>query len=66
LKDRPPKRLKLVVIWCEAARGTPEITEKISGVTQTVSVTSYIIVQTHSESTVLEKWLQNCKNWQDN
>ena len=51
---------------CEAARGTPETTENISGVTQTASVTSYIIVQTDSESTVLEKWLQNCKNWQDN
>ena len=50
----------------EAARGTTETTENISGVTQTASVTLYIIVQTNSESTVLEKWLQNCKNWQDN
>ena len=51
---------------CEAARGTPETTENISGVTQTASDTSYIISQTHSESTELEKWLQTCKNWWDN
>jgi hypothetical protein len=50
---------------CEAARGTPETTENISGVTQTASA-SYIISQIHSESTALEKWLQTCKNWWDN
>ena len=48
---------------CEAARGTTEITENISGVTQTDSDTSNVIGQTQSESTALEKWLQTCKNW---
>ena len=51
---------------CEAARGNTETTENISGVTQTASDTSYIIGQTQSVSTALEKWLQTCKNWWDN
>ena len=51
---------------CEAARGTTEITENISGVTQTASDTSNVIGQTQSESTALEKSLQTCKNWWGN
>ena len=45
---------------CEAARGIPETTENIIGVTQTASDRLYVIGQTHSESTALEKWLQTC------
>ena len=51
---------------CEVARGTTEFTENVSGVTQTASDRSYIIGQTHSESTELEIWLQTCKNWWHN